>query len=305
MRYKVLSLSRQLLLQVTVISGLFLTTNLVTVIVRAAAPPANNPQSGSVGLSGILPSAPPKAAATIATPTNGQTFTTLPITVSGLCTTGLMVKVFDNNVFVGAVMCANGSYSLEIDLFSGQNQLIARVVDALDQAGPDSNLVTVTFNDTQFNTSGTALLTLTSDYARRGANPGSVLTWPVIVNGGTGPYAISVDWGDSQPQSLISQQFPGVVNLQHVYNAAGLYQVIVKATDKNGLTAYLQLVAVANGAITSNAVSAGNTGSSGGAQVKLLWLPAVMILPLLFVSFWLGRRYALSSLRKHLQRSSY
>lgn len=267
----------------------------------AAAPAPQNPQSGSVGVTGTLPSAPPSQGATIATPTTGQTFTALPITVSGLCPTGLLVKIFDNNVFMGSVLCANGSYRIQIDLFSGRNDLVARVHDALDQAGPDSNIVTVTLNDSQFNPAGTPLLVLTSDFARRGANPGETLVWPISISGGTGPYALSVDWGDNKPQDLISQQFPGVVDLRHVYDTAGQYTVIVKATDKNGLTAYLQLVGVANGAITQSAGS-GKDGSEIVTIEKVLWAPALAMIPMIIASFWLGRRYELSSLRRHLQR---
>ncbi len=273
-------------------------------LASAAAPAPENPKSGSMGVTGTLASAPPTTGATITTPRNGQTFTNLPITVAGLCPTGLLVKIFDNNVFMGSVMCTSGSYSIQIDLFSGQNDLIARVYDSLDQAGPDSNVITVTFNDSQFNPSGTPLLVLTSDYARRGANPGDTLLWPIILSGGTGPYAISIDWGDNKPQDLISQQFQGVVDLKHIYDTAGVYNVIIKATDKNGLTAYLQVIGVANGAVTQSAGN-GDAGSEIITIEKVLWLPALIMIPLILISFWLGRRYELSTLRRHIQESDY
>lgn len=264
----------------------------------------DNPQGNSTGLTGAVASAAPSTGPTITTPTNGQTFTNVPVTVSGLCKTGLLVKVFDNNVFMGSAICANGSYSIQIDLFSDENDLVARQYDALDQASPDSNIVRVRFNDNQFNPTGSALLILTSDYARRGANPGETLTWPISLSGGTGPYAISVDWGDNKATTLMSLELPGTFNIQHVYDTAGEYSVIIKATDKNGLTAYLQVVAVANGAITS---SSNNNASDNGSTTiitKVLWLPSLVMLPLLLVSFWLGRKHALLALRKHLERAS-
>jgi hypothetical protein len=266
-----------------------------------AASPVENPQAGSVGIEGRIPSNPPTQAPTITTPSSGQTFTRTPITVAGLCPKGLLIKVFTNNVFVGSVQCTNGSYSLQIDLFSAQNDIVARAYDAFDQAGPDSNIVKVTFNDTQFNPFGASLLSLTSSYAQRGANPGQLLTWPVILSGGTGPYAISVDWGDSKAPDLISQQFAGTIDLQHTYTSAGVYRVIVKATDKNGLTAYLQLVAVANGAITSN-VPAEDQEKNKQVITRVLWLPAAASVVLIFIAFWLGRKYELAALRKRLER---
>jgi len=266
----------------------------------AYAATSDSPQDGAVGVEGKVPSNPPTQAATISSPRNGQTFTDMPITVSGLCPKGLLVKIFANNVFVGSVSCENGSYSIQVDLFSGRNDIVARVFDSFDQGGPDSNIVTVNFDDTQFNQTGANLLNLTSNYAQRGANPGQKLTWPVILSGGTSPYAISVDWGDGKTPDLISTPFTGTVDLAHVYDSAGIYKVIVKATDKNGLSAYLQLVAQANGAVTTNS-SSGNKDNGTSVITKVLWAPAAICIPLIFVAFWLGRRYELASLRKHLE----
>ncbi len=258
--------------------------------VRAANPA---PQSGSIGLEGTISSAPPTRGATIAVPGNGAVFTSVPITVSGLCPSGLMVKIFDNNVFVGSVVCSGGSYSLQIDLFSGQNDLIARVYDALDQTGPDSNTVTVTFNDAQFLQFGT-LISLTSPYAERGAPPGTELDWPVFLSGGVGPYAISVDWGDGTPADLMSVSNTGTITLKHTYKAAGVYKVIVKATDKNGAAAFLQLVGQATGAVQNS-----KTGSNNViVQKQIASWPIFAMTPLMFLAFWLGGRHNLITLRK-------
>lgn len=272
-------------------------------MVYAAAPAPDNPQSGSMGVTGTLPSAPPQTAPTITSPTNGQSFTSIPISVSGLCSGDLLIKVFSNNVFLGSTVCTNGSYRVQIDLFSGQNDLVARAFDSLDQASPDSNIVRVTFNDQQFNPTGGQLLNLTSDYARRGANPGDLLTWPIILSGGVGPYAISVNWGDGKPDDLISRQFPGTIDLQHTYDNAGQYSIVIKATDSQGLTAYLQVVGVANGAITQS--TDGKEGSEIITVEKVMWLPTLIMPPLILLSFWLGKRYALSSLRKKLEQTNY
>ncbi|HVX24242.1 MAG TPA: PKD domain-containing protein [Candidatus Saccharimonadales bacterium] len=254
--------------------------------------------SGSIGLQGTISTAPPKRGATITVPSNGASFTTVPITVSGLCPSKLLVKIFANNVFVGSTICKNGSYSLRVNLFDGQNDLVARVYDALDQAGPDSNIVKVTFNDVQFARFGTRVQ-LTSNYAERGAPPGQELDWPIILSGGNGPYAISVDWGDGGPTDLMSRQTSGTFNVKHTYKTAGVYNVIVKATDKNGGEAFLQLVAVATGATQNNAKGNGSTA----VRVEVLWWPALAMLPLIFATFWVGRRHELYTLRKQLEKS--
>jgi hypothetical protein len=290
---------------------------LVMLLVGAAIVPitvsadrsAQNPQAGSLGLEGTVAGPPPSTAATIISPANTQTFTTTPITVSGLCTTGLLVKIFSNNIFVGSETCVKGSYSLQVDLFNGENDLITRVYDALDQQGPDSNVTVVHFIDAQFAQFATHV-SLSSIYARRGATPGTELQWPIILSGGNGPYAISVDWGDGKATDLLSQSFPGTFTIEHIYDAAGVYNVVIKATDANNTNAYLQLVGVGNGVGTSPGTTTGtgsttsNSGTTGTPKsITLTWFLLLPIIPLAGLTFWLGSRYELSSIRRNLEKN--
>jgi len=257
-----------------------------------------NPQSGSLGLEATIPGSPPTQAATIGLPSNGQVFTSSPITISGLCTSGLLVKVFSNNVFVGSVTCVNGSFSLKIDLFSGRNDLVARVFDALDQQGPDSNVVSVTFNDAQFAQFGTHV-TLTSTFARIGADPGLPLTLPLILSGGRAPYALSIDWGDGSGTDLKTVSFAGTVDVTHNYAQAGVYTIVAKATDSNNTSAYLQIVGVANGKI-NGALNSSGQGSTIIRNV-VLWQPLLLVLPLMLLAFWLGQRHELYAIRRSIE----
>jgi len=263
-----------------------------------------NPQSGSIGLQGTISTPPPKTGATITTPANGQNFTQVPITVAGICPTGLLVKLFSNNVFVGSTQCANGSFSLQIDLFSGTNDLIARVYDKLDQAGPDSNTITVTYNNTQFINLG-PLVTITSDFAKRGANPGQQLTWPIVINGGTAPYALSVNWGDGSSPSLQSVTISGPLTLTHTYQNSGSYTITIQVSDKNGEIGFLQVVGIANGpASQTNAGTSTTPNGSTKVVTQFIWWPSLLALPLIVAAFWLGRRYELLSLRQQLEHSA-
>ncbi len=286
--------------QVFLLSLLSLTILLLPSATTWAAIPPPGPSSGSVGLEGTISTAPPTRGATISSPGSGAQFTSVPITVNGLCSTGLLVKIFSNNVFVGSVQCVSGSYSILVDLFSGQNEVVARVYDALDQAGPDSNTVTLNYSDSNYLQFGTSV-SLTSVYAKKGANPGDVLVWPITLSGGTGPYAISVDWGDGSPTDLQSQDFAGILNIKHVYKAAGIYKIIVKATDKNHSDAFLQLVGVGNG----NAGQSGTSSNSKTAVTKtvIIWWPMLLLLPLILAAFWAGRRNELYVIRKQLERT--
>lgn len=262
-------------------------------------------QANSFGVQGKISSPPPTQAATITTPTNGQNFTNDPtITVAGFCQDGLLVKVFNNNIFVGSVLCNNGSYSIQVNLFTGENELSAIVFDDLDQSGPTSNIVTVTFNNASFTSFGT-LITLTSVYARRGADPGKNLSWPLTLSGGTGPYALSIDWGDGQPLQLVSQSIAGNFTIEHVYKSAGTYKVVIKAVDANGVPAFLQLVAVSNG----QAKDVSKTDDVAGKttvvkETKLAIIPMIVLFVLIIAGFWLGRRYELLALRKRIEREA-
>lgn len=280
--------------------GAMLYMMLVVVAPVSAAIPPPGPKEGAGGIQGTVATPPPTQGATITTPTNGQSFTNLPITVSGLCKGNVLVKVFSNNVFVGSAQCINGSYTLQIDLFEGRNDLIARVYDALDQAGPDSNTVTVTYNNPQLARLGGSALKLSSVYALRGADPGQQITWPISVSGGSAPYALSMDWGDSKAPTLMSAQFAGVVNMTHVYDRAGQYAVIVKATDKDGQIAFLQLVGQANGAVGQSTEQDANQQPT--IVQKFVWWPIAATVPLFFVTFWLGKKHELSVLRRHLEQ---
>lgn len=261
---------------------------------------AQSRQSGSVGIEGRISTDPPRQGAIISFPTDGSVVNGTTTTVTGICPSGLIVKIFRNGIFAGATQCINGSFSIQIDLFSGVNELIARVYDDLDQAGPDSNIVRVTvpagaapFANQMF---------LTSPYAKQGVTPGQTLTWPITLTGGNGPYALTIDWGDGKTTDLLSRQFAGTFNIEHVYDSPGVYIITIRATDKDGRVAFLQLIGVANGPLSQN--SSGQNSDDGLALVKtkILWIPMLLAIPLIASAFWLGRRHELYVLRKRLQR---
>lgn len=260
--------------------------------------PTPDPGVGSYGLEATKPQPPPTTTATITVPANGATFTESPITVSGICTDGLLVQVYNNGVMVGAVMCEGGSFSIQATLFTGRNDLTTYQFDDLGQSSPIGNTVTVNFNNSNLTAFGT-LITLTSNYGRRAANPGQALTWPLQFSGGTGPYAFSINWGDNTEPDLKSVALAGEVEISHVYDRAGIYRVTVKVTDKNGVSAFLQLVAIANGEPDATASVAEKKTVT---VVKVIWWPVVLVVALLPITYWLGHRSQLDILRRRLER---
>lgn len=266
--------------------------------------PTPDPQPGGFGLEAVKTQAPPTQGATITTPGNGSVFSDSPITVKGICPTSLLVQIYNNNVMVGAVMCQDGSFSVEVSLFAGTNELKAIVYDDLEQAGPESNIATVTYNDTRFTAFG-QLITLTSAYGRRSAAAGTQLAWPLQLSGGTGPYAFSVDWGDGSEAQLLSHSFAGALDIAHIYKKAGIYQVNIRVTDTNGVSAFLQVIAVSSGQVEVESEEAAS--NDNGERVVILWIPAAAATLLLFPAFWLGRRSHLVSIRNKMlkERDKY
>lgn len=269
--------------------------------------PDPDPKPGSYGIEATKMQAPPKRGATITTPGNGASFSgsSSPITVSGICPTGLLVEIYNNDVMVGSVMCKNGSFSIRVSLFVGTNELSAIVYDDIGQAGPRSKIVKVRYSNSNFEAFG-ELITLTSSYGRRSAAVGDGLRWPLQLSGGTGPYAFSIDWGDGSSPVLKSQELAGVVNIAHAYKNAGIYQVNITATDVNGVSAFLQVIAVSNGKVDPTAAN-DTEKEATTTRTEVLWIPAAVGLVLLLPAFWLGRRSQLVSLRNKMlkERDSY
>lgn len=266
-------------------------------------------ESGSVGVSGVVSAPAPNRVPIISIPNSGVTITVVPMLVSGICDNDLLVKVFKNGVFAGSAQCQNGSFSMSMDLFNGRNDLTAKQYDLLDQESPASAIVSVLYSDNSANATANDRVTLTTNFAKKGTDPGEKLIWPFAISGGTGPYAVTVEWGDGET-SLYSLAAPGEFSIDHVFNSAGSYTVVVKAVDVNGRTALLQVVAIANGSLSqtgSNGSTNGKGGTaagdetSGETKTRILWQPAAIMIPFILSTFWLGKRYAIRRLRKKIE----
>jgi hypothetical protein len=268
---------------------------LVVSTVTAQSPP---PQSYSVGLTGVMPGPAPTHAAVITSPTAQQQVSTVPITVSGTCPAQTIVEIYENDIFAGSGICStSGTFSFNIDLLYGQNTLIAKVYDALNQPGPDSSSVTVNYNILPTQTSPLASLSLTgaqlilnTDAVYRGTWPDQQLSIPINIVGGVPPYAINLEWGDGS-NTVTPRSDDTTFDSSHTYKKAGIYQITIQASDAQGHNAFLTVVAIINGQ-TGAAVqltSSISTPKSSSDLLLILW-PLYAISATVVVSFWLGER---------------
>ncbi len=268
-----------------------------------------DPQAGSIGITGTMPAKPPTVAATITTPQNQQHFSFSPVKVAGTCPTSTLVEIFKNNIFGGSVQCDDaGNYSLDVDLLYGQNILIAQVYDTLNQAGPQSNPVTIYYDASlpsisslSFLNFGGGQLLLSSDAVYRGTFPGDTLNVPLTIIGGVGPYAVNVQWGDSS-NKVVPRSDNSVFNMQHVYKKAGNYKVTFQVTDSQQQTAFLTVAVVVNGqpAIYGNIGVSDSSPTSKLNKLLVLW-PLFAIIATMVISFWVGERHEKHVLGKTIQ----
>lgn len=266
----------------------------ISLSVYTAGAASPGPQAGSVGLTGVMPGKPPTTAATISQPSNGQHFGTSPVTVSGTCPKNTLVEIFKNDIFAGSTTCSDkGTYSLEIDLLIGQNILIARVYDALNQPGPDSAAVTIYYDALPTQASpinnldfGGAQLLLNTDAVFRGIFPGKEMSMPIDIIGGTPPYALNIKWGDAS-NSVIPRGDNQTFNATHVYKKAGVFQVTIQATDAVGRVAFLTVASIVNGQPAVD-VPVSNTQKAAGTLLALWPLYAAAVAAV--ISFYLGER---------------
>lgn len=260
----------------------------------AASP---GPEAGSIGLSGIVPGKPPTVAPTIDTPREGARFSTTPVTVTGSCPKGTLVELFKNNIFAGSIPCLDtGRYSIEIDLLIGANILLARVYDDLNQAGPDSNKPTVFYDAlpaqagplTSLDFGGAQML-LNTDAVFRGVFPNQEMNMPIDILGGTPPYAINVQWGDST-NKMVPRANNQSFTVGHIYTRPGTYQISIQGSDANGRVAFMTVAAIVNGQ-PSVVGSSDEPVVSTGTMARLLTLwPLYTSMVAIAISFWLGER---------------
>jgi hypothetical protein len=283
--------------------GMLLLVVGLSLIVYTASASSPGPAPGSIGLTGTVPSNPPTTPATITSPTDQQHVTTSPLHVTGTCPAGTLVEIYKNDIFAGSTICSDkGTYSLDVDLLFGTNKIIARIYDVLNQAGPDSATVTVTYDVlptqstalTPLDLGGTQLL-LNTSAVFRGTFPGQELTIPLSIIGGAPPYAVNILWGDNG-NTIVPRNNNESFNTGHNYAKAGTYQISIQATDAAGRVAFMTVASIVNGQPAS-ATGSVAPATWTGSQLLVLW-PLYASAVSTLVSFWLGERREKHLLKK-------
>lgn len=256
------------------------------------------PHSESISLTGAMPEPPPDTAATITSPSEGQSFSELPVTVEGTCPEGSLVEILKNNVFAGSALCQDdGTYSLDIGLFINDNELIARVYNTLNQPGPNSEPVNIFYDAlppqdaslSPVDLIGDRLL-LRTDSVFRGTFTNETFTMPVEIIGGSPPFALDVRWGDNE-RKTVPRDNNQPFNISHTYDRPGSYQINLQATDSDGRVAFLTTVVVINGPPSEVPLAADPSEDESRIMglLRIQW-PIFAATLAMVISFWMGEQ---------------
>jgi hypothetical protein len=283
----------------------FLVLFIVTNTVVNASP--LDPVEDSYGTYAVVPGPVPTTSPTVTNIGDGQVFTTTdPVTLTGTCPDDTLVKVFKNDVFAGSTFCQNGRFTVDIDLFLGQNALVLRAYNANNKPGPESvplnvrqQVLGATTPDSQ-NTVINNQFFITSETNYRGVGINEPISWPITIVGGQAPYAVSVSWGDDKTD-VISRPQAGTFEIKHIYDRPndqykGSYTVTITSADQTGDEAFLSLVTIVGGEDASVAATI-KKGYNWSSTLRVAWQLMLLAL-LLALSFWLGERREAFVLRR-------
>jgi hypothetical protein len=285
--------------------------------------------AGSVSIGLTVNGQPPIAGAYITIPTNNSVVSSSVLDVRGTCPSTVLVAIYDNGAFVGSAVCdSNGAYVIPISLEPGTNILQAQDYDGLNQPGPTTAQITVTYPVViTTGSTGQAVITVipveqvpivSHPAPQPSVNPcydaastdaikrtdlalqvsciirnvfaGQSVAVPITIVNGVPPYALTVEWGDSITDLRSFAQAGRSIWL-HTYQTSGFHTLKMQVSDALGTKTTLQTVMSVNGdpAITSTTTKPVATIIN---NVKNLWVEAPVPLYIaavtLTLGFWVG-----------------
>ncbi len=271
--------------------------------------------ASSYNVSASVPFDIPSQPATIASNLQNTISTSAAVTVSGTCQRLIpvtIVTIWRDRAVLGSVACQlGGTYSLQIMLTGGVNNLVAKTANISNVYGPSSTAVSITYNPPKADSPPPIIPSLSpvqiaankaevSDLQIHTAEPFSVLpitnvvTISVTVSGGTTPYEITLNWGDGATDSK-TENSAGTFDFKHTYDKPGSYAVKAKVRDVLGAETEYEF------AVVSVSATPALTGTpNGGIQAKpnhkfsvdSRWFLAGA--PMFFAgAFFVGRSYQL------------
>src|SRR5579859_5315065 len=106
---------------------------------RSVVLASSDPVTVNESVYAVVAGSAPATAPTVTSIAPGTVFTdNNPVTIAGSCPADTLVKVYSNDVLIGATFCQNGRFSVSVNLFLGSNTIVVRAFNANDVMGPES-----------------------------------------------------------------------------------------------------------------------------------------------------------------------
>ena len=148
------------------------------------------------------------------------------------------------------------------------------------------------YDSSKTNSLSASNLTIIANCINRSIATGEKIILPVRVNGGSAPFALSINWGDdvNELKSVADAEYH---NYEHIYETAGIINVALKTTDSKGATSFLQTVVQVNGdSAAASPIASGSTFATIVAGLGSIWTEAPVPLywsaVTLVLGFWVG-----------------
>lgn len=283
--------------------------------------------SGSVTVGLVVQAPAPKTGAVIILPKDGSKYSDDHlIDVSGTCEPDSYVVVSDNNLVSGSTICSSdGNFSVQIQLFNGDNTISALNYDNLNQSGPVTPSVKVSLTLTNESGQGTEIIppvvpsnpsiipgvnssiSSCDNYSVDSSLPAGgephvlIICVPrlffpkvdqvmgVLVWGGELPYELSIDWGNNLSPTRMIITAPGYYKIKFSYAVSNSYRIASILTDAKGKTAVSHSTIQVSGATSNNT---NDDDEKHQSSVELSWLtesiPIYLAAVALTLGFWGG-----------------
>lgn len=226
-----------------------------------------------------VPSAILDQPAHVTGPLDGAQVSTSQATIHGTCQVvneGTVVVLERDGQTIGSQICqTDGTFSIDVQLLPGENVIIPKVYTAIlatpGPIGAELHITYVVPVVTQPETppsSAEPEPAVSSDPTQSPitalavkANVGFVqymgkeASMTLHFEGGTVPYVVTIDWGDSSPVTTQTIDQSGDVTFTHSYETRNAYSIHVTLQDASGAVTSIQLAAIGSLNETATVVS--------------------------------------------------
>ena len=218
-------------------------------------------RADTYNVSATVPYDTPSTAATFASSLSGLNSPTRVVHLNGTCQyvyPASIVAIYRQGILIGSTACAVANiYQLDVSLQDGQNALLARTYNMNGIYGPDSAVITISYTPPAVVTPGVTpqavIQNASSDLSIVTQSPFQVVDAThktvrvsVIVDGGTTPYTIELNWGDGAFESK-QVSTSGTYTFEHEYAKPATYQAKARVTDVLGASREQSFVVVSPG----------------------------------------------------------